>query len=101
MHNPWRFDSITKYTVYSKVVNVTDDPKSIENIDLTLEDCNIHVMQNDIKYGNGDLQEAVASANSVLTFKKLNLRHFFVKNATAGSNAKLAIVGTMGRDDGL
>jgi len=52
-------------------------------------------MQNDIKYGNGDLQEATASANSVLSFKKLNLKYFFVKNATAGSNAKLVIVGTM------
>jgi len=52
-------------------------------------------MDADIKYGNGDLQEATASANSVLTFKKLNLRYFFVKNATAGNNAKLAIVGTM------
>ena len=76
------------------MVNVTDDPQSIENIDLVLEDCNIHVMDADILYGNGDLQEATASANSVLSFKKLNLRHFFVENAAAGSNAKLAIVGT-------
>ena len=52
-------------------------------------------MDNDIKYGNGDLQEAVASANSVLSFRKLNLKYFFVKNATAGANAKLAVVGTM------
>jgi len=52
-------------------------------------------MNNDIKYGNGDLQEATASANSVLTFKKLNLKYFFVKNAVSGNNAKLAIVGTM------
>ena len=51
-------------------------------------------MDADVLYGNGDLQEATASANSVLSFKKLNLRHFFVKNAAAGSNAKLAIVGT-------
>ena len=95
MHNPWRFDSIAKYTVYSKVINVTDNAKSIENIDLVLEDCNIHIMNNDIKYGNGDLQEATASVNSVLTFKRLNLKHFFVKNAVSGNNAKLAIVGTM------
>jgi len=59
-----------------------------------LDDCNIHVMDADIKYGNGDLQEAVASVNSVLSFRKLNLKHFFVKNATTGSNAKLVIVGT-------
>ena len=96
MHNlNWGFDSIAKYTVYSKVVNVTDNPESIENIDLILEDCNIHIMQNDIKYGNGDLQEATAEANSVLSFKKLNLKHFFVKNAVSGSNAKIAVVGTM------
>ena len=76
------------------MINVTDNAKSIENIDLILEDCNIHVMDADIKYGNGDLQEAVASVNSVLSFRKLNLKHFFVKNATTGSNAKLAIVGT-------
>ena len=77
------------------MINVTDNPKSIENIDLTLEDCNIHVMDNDIKYGNGDLQEATASQNSVLSFRKLNLKYFFVKNATAGSNAKIVVVGTM------
>jgi len=76
------------------VINVTDSAKSIENIDLILEDCNIHVMDNDIKYGNGDLQEAVASVNSVLSFRKLNLKYFFVKNATAGSNAKIVVVGT-------
>jgi len=52
-------------------------------------------MDADILYGNGDLQEATASANSVLTFKKLNLKHFFVKNATAGNNAKIVVVGTM------
>jgi len=51
-------------------------------------------MNNGIKYGNGDLQEAIASSGSVLTFKKLNLKHFFVKNETSGSNAKLVIVGT-------
>jgi len=77
------------------VINVTDNAKSIENIDLVLEDCNIHVMDADVKYGNGDLQEAIASVNSVLTFKKLNLKHFFVKNATAGNNAKIVVVGTM------
>jgi len=76
------------------VINVTDNAKSIENIDLILEDCNIHVMDADIKYGNGDLQEAVASVNSVLSFRKLNLKHFFIKNKTAGSNAKIVIVGT-------
>lgn len=76
------------------MINVTDSAKSIENIDLILEDCNIHVMDNDIKYGNGDLQEAVASVNSVLSFRKLNLKYFFVKNATAGSNAKIVVVGT-------
>ena len=77
------------------MINVTDNAKSIENIDLVLEDCNIHVMDADVKYGNGDLQEAIASVNSVLTFKKLNLKHFFVKNATAGNNAKIVVVGTM------
>ena len=77
------------------MINVTDSAKAIENIDLVLEDCNIHIMDADIKYGNGDLQEAIASVNSVLTFKKLNLKHFFVKNATAGNNAKIVIVGTM------
>ena len=77
------------------MINVSDDPKAIENINITLEDCNIHVMNNDIKYGNGDLQEAVASVNSVLTFKKLNLKHFFIKNAVSGNNAKIVIVGTM------
>jgi len=76
------------------VINVTDSAKSIENIDFILEDCNIHIMDNDIKYGNGDLQEAVASVNSVLSFRKLNLKHFFIKNATAGSNAKIVVVGT-------
>jgi len=52
-------------------------------------------MDADIKYGNGDLQEATASVNSVLTFKKLNLKHFFVKNAVSGSDAKIVVVGTM------
>ena len=77
------------------MINVTDSAKAIENIDLVLEDCNIHIMDADIKYGNGDLQEATASVNSVLTFKKLNLKHFFVKNAVSGSNAKIVVVGTM------
>jgi len=51
-------------------------------------------MDNAVKYGNGDLQEAEASENSILTFKKLNLKYFFVKNKTAGANAKLVVVGT-------
>ena len=51
-------------------------------------------MDADIRYGNGDLQEAIAVKNSVLSFKKLNLKHFFIKNKTAGSTAKVVVVGT-------
>ena len=86
---------MVRYSVYSKVITVEDTAKAVEPVDIVLEDCNIHVQDNSIYYGNGDVQNALASVGSVISFKKLNLKYLFVKNETAGNNGKIVVVGTM------
>jgi len=82
-------------SVYSTYITVADTVKSALTVDLELDDVNIHVEDNDVYYGDGTNMTAVAIADSVITFRHINLRHIYFKNKTGGSTAHLSIVGTI------
>jgi hypothetical protein len=87
-------------TAYSAYIELSDDnPKPLSNIPVYLYDCNIHVYTNAIKYGNGTVIEGIAYAGETITFTKIKISDWFIKNKTAGLNADVAIVGTLPRAD--
>ena len=83
------------YTVYSLSKTLSDNAEPITTENITLDDCNIHVYDYDAYYGNGIYQDAKVTADSVLSYRHLNLREFFMKNVTAGSNSRIVVVGTL------
>lgn len=81
--------------VYSKTKTLTDSAVLWEPMKLVLDDCNIHVITNDAKYGNFAIVDAIIYAGDVAWFRHLNLNQLVVKNSTPGSNAVMTIVGTI------
>ena len=70
-----------------------DNPFRLVKGALWLREANIHCTTNSCLYGTGVKQEATLSAGDILTFEKFNLGDLFFKNATAGSNTVLYVVG--------
>jgi len=58
-----------------------------------MRDANIHVVTNDAKYGKVNDQEATIYANDIVSFQDFNLADLWFKNAGAGSNTTVYIVG--------
>ena len=48
-----------------------------------------------MQYGDGTNVTAIALTDSVVTFRKINLKHLFVKNNVGAAVAHLSIVGTV------
>jgi len=83
---------------YSNVVSYNktasdDDPFRIVLTDLWLREANIHCTSNDALYGTATDQQATLSAGDILVFEKFNLGDLYFKNANAGSNTVLYVVG--------
>ena len=85
----------TMTSVYTLRYAVTDAADRIIDVDVWLNDVNIHVEDNDIYYGDGRNQTATAVADSVITFRHINLKHFFCKNKVGAAVGNLSIVGTV------
>ena len=61
--------------------------------DVWLREANIHCITNSALYGNAQDQSATVSAGDILTFQKFNLGDLYFKNATAGANTVIYVVG--------
>lgn len=61
--------------------------------DRWFEDCNIHVVTNDAKYGDKNNQDATAATTSVITFRNINLNDLFFRNAGAAADTTIFFVG--------
>jgi hypothetical protein len=88
----------TKYTqnVFTAKHTATDDNKfKLAIMPTWLSECNIHVSSNDCKYGDRNEQDAEIKSGDVASFRILNLAEIYFKNATAGSNTVVTIVGTL------
>lgn len=72
----------------------TDNNKfHLVDVDLWVSEVNIHVLLQDAKYGDFDVQEATITTNDVPFFKDVNLADLYFKNDGAGANTKIVLVG--------
>jgi hypothetical protein len=83
---------------YSNVVSysktATDDNLfRLVKTDLWLKNANIHCVTNGATYGDVANQDAGLSAGDILTFDDFNLADLYFKNASAGVNTTIYIVG--------
>lgn len=83
--------------IFSKQYTITDTAKFLEDADVIIYDCNIHIEDNAVKYGNGVNQTATVQVGQIIWFqlKPVNLHKLFFKNASAGSAGKVSVVGTV------
>lgn len=63
------------------------------DVDLWVSEANIHVVTNDAKYGDFDVQLATITTADVPSFKDFNLRDLFFRNDGAAANTTIYIVG--------
>lgn len=81
-------------SVISLAHTATNDLKfHLVDTDFWVSEANIHVVTNNAKYGDFDIQNATITTNDVPFFREFNLRDIFFKNAGAGSNTTIYIVG--------
>jgi predicted GNAT family N-acyltransferase len=60
---------------------------------LWLRAANIHVVTQNMKYGDVQRQDATATTNDVISFDDFNLADLYFKNAGAGANTTIYLVG--------
>ena len=58
-----------------------------------MREANIHVVTNNAQYGDSAAQEAAITTTDVLCFQDFNAGDLFFKNAGAGSNTTINLVG--------
>jgi len=85
-------------TFYAKEYTFSDDePHRIEdNADVILSSCNVHVYDNDVKYGNSAIVPGIVRTNAVIWFDA-PVRPFDMvfQNNVAGSNGRIVIIGPL------
>jgi len=84
--------TVTSFLSLNKTI--TDNAAPFTTTAIPVFEANIHIYDNDIYYGDGASQTALAQAGSVLYFPKFDLRDLFFKNRTAGNAGKVSIVAT-------
>ena len=85
-------------SAYSNVVEyshtaTTDLIFNLVDTDLWLSNANIHCVTADAKYGNTTDQPATVNAGDILVFDNFNLKDLYFKNAGAGVNTTIYVVG--------
>lgn len=84
------------FSFYSIEYQLADDAAhNLTAESVPFYECNIHIYDNDVYYGSGAVNKAVASANSVLTFRNGDLKDFFFKNKVAGNNGRIVVVASV------
>ncbi len=83
---------------YSNVVTYTHTPADdlifrVISTDLWLSNANIHCVTNAALYGDVTTQPATVSAGDILVFDNFNLADLFFRNAGAGANTTIYVVG--------
>lgn len=74
----------------------TDDLKfHLCDGDMWVRSANIHIETQNAKYGTAEKQDATLTTNDVPFFDDFNLKDMFFKNAGAGANTTIRIVGVL------
>jgi hypothetical protein len=85
-------------SVYSKTYTFTDDTihRLEDSPDIVLSACNIHITDNDCKYGNASVVSATVKTGAVIWFDGfIRPYDFLFCNNAAGANTTVTIVGTL------
>lgn len=85
-------------SMYSNVVQYTHTAADdllfhLVDVDLWLSNANVHVVTNDALYGDVTAQPATVNAGDILIFDNFNLKDLYLRNAGAGSNTVVYVVG--------
>ena len=86
-------------TTISKSKTISDTAERFSGDDIFYWSGNFHVYDYDVYYGDGVIMEAIAEANSVVSFDRGSLKDIFFKNKTPGQAAKVVFVGTIETED--
>jgi hypothetical protein len=83
---------------YSNVIAYThiatdDDQFRLVNTDMWVSNANIHVVTNSALYGKVNNQPATSNPSDILIFDNFNLADLWFRNAGAGSNTTIYMVG--------
>ena len=91
---PQPYSSLVQYTYTA----TADTQFRVMNTPLWMREANVHCVTNNAKYGNVTDQPATINANDIVIFQDFNLADIYFKNATAGSNTTIYVIGvTMSR----
>lgn len=90
----WKFISFFKGEVYSKTLTMTDDnPARFESESKKLCDVVIIVETYAMKLGKVEAIVYPVGADDTVGFTKVDISTLYFKNATAGENGKISILG--------
>jgi hypothetical protein len=81
--------------IYRTHTATTDAMFNLTTADLWMREANIHVETNNAKYGDRAGQDAQITAGDVVIFEDFNLLDVFFKNAGAGANTVIRVVGVV------
>lgn len=81
--------------VFSRQYTIGDTQSWLEDADLTLFDCNLHIEDNKVKYGSGSNVTAVLNVGMVVWFREVNLHKLFFVNETGAAVGKVSVVGVL------
>lgn len=82
-------ETVTSFLSLNKTI--TDAAAPFTTTAIPVYEVNIHIYDNDVYYGDGAVQSAIAQAGSVLYFPKIDLRDIFFKNRTGGNAARVVV----------
>ena len=83
-------------TAVSLSLTMTDDgAHRIVDAPMYFEEVNFHCYTNALLYGTGAVVEGVMPVGAFASFRKGDLRDFFFKNQTPGSNGKIVAILTL------
>lgn len=63
-----------------------------------MREANVHVVTNNAKYGDVNRQEATITTTDIAIFNDFNLKDLYFKNAGAGANTVIYLVGIVMTD---
>lgn len=85
----------TVTSTLSLTKTITDAAAPFTTTAIPYFECNFHVYDADVKYGDGAVQDAICQAGGGFNYPKGDLRDMFFKNRTAGINGRVVIVATV------
>ena len=79
-------------------MTVLDTPYAFSTVSIPFYECNFHIIDHDVYYGDGSITSATAKAGAIISLKNGDLKDIFFQNASAGDTATVHAVFTTPQD---